>query len=291
MSSYERTLGDLAGIRACAEEHGFCLIRDFFTAAEIVQLKAGLKAAHQQFNGDIPDLMSCSSLRWILFDARTVNLARALLGDDLVYYPEGSVNHEDSIGPLTLAPYTELHCDAFGMPNNLKKQWSSPTDAIFRGYRFGIYLQDYSAYSGGLKLCPNTHRGSARAHLENDALDDVSETIIVGDTTIVGKRSRLTYYNVPSRPGDLVVWNLRTIHAAGSRLVRGAAPEHGLHPRFEDVVEANRPDLLCPIPGPRLTMFFDYAAPTEDIDLYIKGRTEALDEGKFLIWVKRMYDK
>jgi len=35
--------------------------------------------------------------------------------------------------------------------------------------------------------------------------------------------------NVPSQPGDLVLWNLRTFHAAGAKLL-AADPTLALHP-------------------------------------------------------------
>ncbi len=248
-----------------------------------------MKTAHQTFKDIAPDLMSCPSVRNVLFDPRVLNIARALLGQDLVYYPESVLNYEDRIGPITLAPYAQLHCDAMGMPTDLYQQWQSPTDATYRGYRFGIYIQDYESHSGGLKLCPGTHRGDALSYIREAVEMPVKDTVHIGPHTAEAPQTSFPLYNVPSRPGDLVVWNLRTVHSAGARLLR-EAPTQAFHPAFEDYIEATWPELLCPIPGPRLTMFFDYAAPAEDIDLYIKSRTAWIEEGGFQKYVAAQYD-
>src|SRR5262249_47866492 len=152
MPLYEKDASDLSGILACADTHGFCLVRNVFTEQEVGNIKAGMKMSHEAFAGDVPDLLSCPPLREILFDARILAIARTLLGNDLVYYPETAVNYEETVGSITLQPYSVIHCDAVGTPDNLRKQWRSPTDALYRGYRFGLYLQDYERHSGGLKI-------------------------------------------------------------------------------------------------------------------------------------------
>ena len=41
--------------------------------------------------------------------------------------------------------------------------------------------------------------------------------------------------NVPSEPGDLVIWNLRTLHSAGARRLI-ARPEMAMLPQFEEEI-------------------------------------------------------
>ena len=180
MPLYERDASDLSGILACADAHGFCLVRNVFTTKEVEDIKVGMKLSHEAFAGRIPDLLSCPSLREILFDPRILSIARTLLGNDLVYYPESIVNYEETVGPLTLQTYSKLHCDAVGMPHDLRIKWRSPTDAAYRGYRFGLYLQDYERHSGGLKLCPGTHRGDPDVINKKSAEAIGQETIGIG---------------------------------------------------------------------------------------------------------------
>lgn len=290
MSLYEREVSDLAGIRACADAHGFCLVRGVFTSKEVSDIQAGMKLSHEAFAGHIPDLLSCPPLRDILFDARILGIARALLGNDLIYYPETSVNYEETVGPITLQPFAKIHCDAVGTPNELLKTWRSPTDAPYRGYRFGLYLQDYEHYSGGLKLCAGTHRGDPDTHNAKSAETNGLETMNVGERVLYWPKIDFPLYNVPSHPGDLVVWNLRTFHAAGALLLRDD-PTRALHPDVEKFLQEQMPEAFLPIPGPRLTIFFDLAAPAEDIDLYIKARTQRYNTQKFHRLMYSCHDK
>jgi hypothetical protein len=100
---------------------------------------------------------------------------------------------------------------------------------------------------------------------------------------------RVPLYDVPSRPGDLVIWNLRTLHAAGFRALQ-AHPEIAMHPAVEAEMAAKWPDLLRPVAGPRLALFFDLAAPAEDVDLYIKSRTRIIGPSDRTRFLRARYD-
>lgn len=291
MSQYERTLDDIDGIRTCAETHGFCLVRDVFDRTEMGKLKVGMQQLDAEFGKNIPDLMSCAPLDWLILDSRVLRIARALLGEQLVYYPESAVNYEATIGAYTAKPLNELHCDAKGVPDNLTDTWRSATDAIYRGYRFAIYFQDYSQYSGGLKVGVGTHKGDPDAYLVNGGLNN--EALVQVETGPGEYRdvnpAYFPLHDVPSRRGDLVIWNLRTIHSAGARVLK-AQPEMALHPAVETYFANKAPHLLRSVIGPRLALFFDLAAPTEDVDLYIKVRTHLFGPNSEKSLINARYD-
>jgi hypothetical protein len=194
------------------------------------------------------------------------------------------VSYEAEIGALTLAPFNLLHCDATGMPGDLKRNWRSADDRLYQGYRFGIYFQDYSTRSGGLKVGIGTHRGDPDQHILKWGVDPEKKTKVEIAPGVAAKfhAARIPLHDVPSRPGDLVVWNLRTIHSAGARVLK-MNPTQALHPIAETRIAEIRPDALRPVAGPRLAMFFDLAAPAEDIDLYIKSRSHILNDMRKLI--------
>lgn len=290
MSLYERDASDLSGIRACADAYGFCLVRNVFTEKEVSDIKTGMKVSHEAYGGHIPDLVTCPPLRGLLFDARILGIARELLGNELVYYPESAVNYEAVVGPITLNPYSVFHCDALGRPNELYKRWHSATDEPFRGYRFGLYLQDYEHHSGGLKLGIGSHRGDPDDLHKKSTEATGREMVDVGGRQFHIPKIDVPMHNVPSRPGDVVVWNLRTFHAAGARLLRND-PTRAFHPDIEKSLQEKMPDAFLPIPGPRLTIFFDLAAPTEDVDLYIKSRTHKFNSGKLTQLMHSRHDK
>ncbi len=276
MLPYETDLKDLAGIRARAEAHGFCLVRGAFAIDEIERLKGGMAAEHERYQSQIPDVLSCPSLRWLLFDRRILSIARLLLGEQLVYYGETAVNYEATVGKLALSPYNTLHYDGMGTPTDLTHRWSSPTNALYRAYRFGLYFQDYQNFSGGLKVGIGTHRGDPLEYIANDGLTENQQILPLRDgRALKMPATRMPLHNVPARPGDLVVWNLRTMHAAGA-CVLNDAPGIALHPNMEIKLKKQAPELFGPIPGPRLSLFFDYAAPAEEADLYIKSRSQSL---------------
>jgi len=85
---------------------------------------------------------------------------------------------------------------------------------------------------------------------------------------------------VPSEPGDLVIWNLRTLHSAGARRL-SARPDLALLPAYERQIYNKYPNVFQPQPGPRNAIFFDYGTPTEEVDLYIKYRSQKLPPEHF----------
>jgi ectoine hydroxylase-related dioxygenase (phytanoyl-CoA dioxygenase family) len=279
-SRYETGIDDLAAVRAIAETYGFCLIRDVFRPDELAAILAAMadrKAAA------IDDVLDTPTLKGVILDARILRIARALLGDTLVFYNAANVNYEKEIGAYALNPYRDLHPDAMGMPSHLGAIWEGPPDVVYQGYRFAIYFQDYATASGGLKVCPGSHRGNPRAYVGQDFFDPTRGEIIDG-LGIAVQQARHEVYNVPARPGDVVVWNLRTFHGGGARLWRGN-PSQAFHPVVEDYIASVDPSQFLPPPGPRNAFFFDYAGPTAEADMYIKHlAAKVVFENLALIW-------
>ncbi|MBX7200252.1 MAG: phytanoyl-CoA dioxygenase family protein [Rhodospirillaceae bacterium] len=267
---YHAAAHDFAAIREICERHGFCLVKGVLNRDDLNGLLAGMRAA-SRVRQNSSDLLGLPELRQIYFDPRLLAIARALLGPQLVYDGESNVNFEETIGANTLNPYSRLHCDAKGMPGDITRMWRSPTDATYRAYRFGIYFQDYRHASGALKVIVGSHRGDPAGYEEAQIFTGGMESHAIGRHRIECPAVRYPLYNLPSEPGDVVVWNLRTFHSAGAKLFADN-PSVAVHPKVEDDISAEAPALFAPPPGPRNALFFDYAAPCEEIDLYIKWR-------------------
>ena len=90
--TYQANVGDLDRIVTIASEYGFCIVKGVFTPDEMANIGEDMRATNQDFQGDIPDLLSCPRLRRVMLDERVLSTARALMGDDLVYYGESSIN-------------------------------------------------------------------------------------------------------------------------------------------------------------------------------------------------------
>lgn len=128
------------------------------------------------------DILSNPRLRHILLDSRTLTIARAILRETPVYFGDSSVAYgNQSRG---------WHKDNADRIDPLAPDWQSDYTVI----RFALYLQDHCFHSGGL----NIRRGS------HQMVDFTS-----GENVYVR-----------SRPGDLLVWNMRATHSGNGKLLR-----------------------------------------------------------------------
>lgn len=276
MSDYYVSENDPATAKSIAEKFGFCLVRGVFSPDEMAGLERGLAAEHAAFNGKIPDLYSMPSLQWLLADERVHGFARALLGDKLVYYRETNAPYEAVPGPNTENPYTEYHCDARGTPADLVAPDQETVGKVYPAYRFGIYFRNYRDYSGGLKVAPGSH---LRLY-GNDRKLAVPGNIgtmpgarqVFGGFAMQVPVPPVELYNVPSLPGDIVIFSLRLFHAGGARRLKDR-PTFASLPLIEEQMHRVAPHLFEPVsPGPRNAIFFDFGAPTQEVDFYAKWR-------------------
>ncbi len=223
------------------QRDGFVIARSVFSPSEIDGFRAAVvreaeraKRLGRMFEakGDeivpVGDLQGREGLRSIVFDDRLLRVARTLLGrDGLVYFGDSSV--------MVGGDIRGYHKDNSVRDRASHPDWQSPYTLL----RMGIYLQDHERFSGGLKV----RRGS---HL----FPDVTTGAIVA---------------VPTRPGDVVIWSLRTTHSGHTVRLRGA-PWLPLQPRFE----ARLPKALrIPEPCTRLAAFITYGLDDAHLKRYI----------------------
>ncbi|MDX2141826.1 MAG: phytanoyl-CoA dioxygenase family protein [Rhodospirillaceae bacterium] len=277
MSIHYISGNDPTAVKQIAEQFGFCLVRGLFTRAEAEALENQLAAEHRARGGRLPDLYSVPSLRPLMTDTRVLGLAHALMGDDLVYYRQTNLLYEATPGDNTHKPFTDFHCDARGTPLNVHEPMQSPFEKIYPAWRFATYFRDYQNHSGGLKLAVGSHL------IRYDGMriyNDVNEvrklekgTVRIGNVDVEKIRQpSFELFNVPSQPGDVVIFNLRTFHSAGA--VRfSARPALALLPHVERQLQISPigAQVCAPTPpGCRNAIFFDFAKPSLDADLYIK---------------------
>ncbi len=169
-------LSDLARASPFFEEHGWVLIRDVFTEAEIDAFRADVLASERE--GLTGDLLSNPRLSHALLDDRILRIATALLGAKPTYYGDSSW-YSSNTSPFAIG----FHKDNADKFNQQGPDW----DGAYPLLRIGIYLQDHAEHSGGVAL-------RDRSHHTTDCL--------------VGQP-----FAVPSRKGDVVVWSFRTSHS------------------------------------------------------------------------------
>ncbi|MEO5935716.1 MAG: phytanoyl-CoA dioxygenase family protein [Terriglobales bacterium] len=226
---------------------GYAIVPGVFSAAEMQALRARLErlrdrernerniqedAAHPQLTlilGDVLGKRELRDLEYVLFDDRVLACARQILGDRLVYFGDSSIQTGEGLR---------------GFHKDNVDRTSDPTAPDWQGeyplIRFGVYAQDHSRYSGGLKVrekshnYPFKHRGKA--------------------------------VNLQSKAGDLIFWSLRTTHSGNNVRLR-MLPDLVLHPRLENLVPRS---WRVPEEQERFAIFGTFAAPGAHLDRYIQ---------------------
>lgn len=139
-------------------------------------------------------------------------IAHELCGPDLADTKEAVVHHN----PTRI--YDQWHYD-----------YPFDGDRVIPLWRFAFYFRDYTTHSGALSVIPGSHIG--RVAKFNSPAYTPSQTHVI-----------------QSQPGDLVIWNLRTLHKPNTQIGDLSWGE------------------------PRNAIIFDYAAPSPELDRYIAWR-------------------
>jgi hypothetical protein len=231
--------------RVAFRRRGYTVIERLFSVDEVERLRKvaldtlaertreGRASADPGIEGTIRgpggDLLSIPSIRGVLLDPRVLQVARELLGGAPHYFGDSSLR----VGKNGVRGW---HRD-----NVNRRRWRGGPDwhDPYPLLRCGLYMQDQAHFSGGLALRPHSNR-SRRL------------------TPTIGKLVR-------ARAGDLVVWDLRTVHSGEVVRMRGLS-RLALHPRLQTAL----PDVLrVPEERERVVMFMTFALPSEHLDRYV----------------------
>jgi hypothetical protein len=223
-------------------ERGYTVVRGLFEADEIAHLRTvsletleelkqrGLTAIEAGREGEMRysscDLLSIPQLRHVLLDPRLLRAVGQLLGGEPNYFGDSSFRAGKN-------GYRAWHRDNVdrvrwrGGPD-----WNDPYPLV----RCGLYLQDQSRRSGGLAVRPHSNRP--------------------------GRRLPTLPALVDAGAGDLVAWDLRTVHAGEVVRVRGLR-KLALNPR----VQTHLPEALrLPDDQPRIVLFMTFGLPGSHLD-------------------------
>lgn len=159
---------------------GFVILRGVFSREEIARFRE-LALSHP----GAADLLSQPGLRILLLDQRILDVVRAILGPQVIYFMDSSV----SIGEQDNARF---HKDCVDRDDPCGPDWNGKYPII----RVGIYMQEHVGLPGGLDLRRGSH-----------------------DKRSVGEGEHVY---AGTAVGDVVVWNMRTTHSGcGLMLKRG----------------------------------------------------------------------
>lgn len=227
---------------------GYAVVPQVFTAGEAEEIRGAAVSTAERIDreeGELVkgpgwrrprgDLLTHDALRRVLLDSRILDIVRRILGDTPVYWGESSV----WVGADTRGPG--------GWHRDARHQWVTRDSSYRPLVRCGLYLQDTSRHSDGLAVRAGTHLRPPGA----GALEKLREPL----------ETRL----VSSRPGDLVVWDMRIVHmgkAVRFRPVPGVPLPH--------LVQRHLPDVLrAPVERDRVTLFMSFGLAGAEMDGYL----------------------
>jgi hypothetical protein len=235
---------------------GFLIIENIFTEKEVNDLKKLANNFCQITNytgSPIGDAMSLGGFSEFLLDDRFVNIAKDILGDEIIYFGDSA-----------------LHCK----PNNRVFHKDSrsdiwdPSSTEYPIYRMGIFFQDHSVHSGGIKFRQGSHK---RLNFGSNFYKNLFKSLI---KLFIGKirlKSLLNFgkiINAKSKIGDVVIWNLRTDHSGGAVILK-KNPDNAMLPSEDDKI---KPEDKFPEHNTRLAIFCAYAAPHKATEAYILNK-------------------
>ena len=258
------------------DRDGFLLVRDVFTDEEVEDIRQNMRETRRECGGVQTDLMSHPRLREILLDQRIIGIFKQLIGEDLVYFGWSSFRCGD-----TRTSVRTFHNDSKGDPSNLRsKNLADPVETDYPILRFGLYLQDHSKHSGGLKVRVGSHRQFLLKWGELKR-------------ALSGKLSWRGFpkgplYNVPSTGRDVVVFNMRTHHSGHCLRLRWAA-RLALPAAVENFLERWLPSwFFLPIERDRYVVFGSFGPSCKEVEWFAKNRTHKSNAARF--WSNTVFD-
>ncbi len=176
------------------------------------------------------DVLSLPEVRHVLLDRRLLAVIGELLGDRPTYFGESVLR----IGTHGGRAWHRDNVDRTKRFGGL--DWHDP----YRILRCGVYMQDQTSHSGGLAVRPRSNRP--------------------------GPQLRSLPALVEAEPGDLVVWDLRTVHSGEVVRLR-LAPKFPLHPS----VQTRLPQALrLRDQRERMVMFMSFGRRGPHLDHYLE---------------------
>lgn len=172
------------------KNNGYCIIKNVFDSEEITEFRkiAYETLAQDKLNNKGKKVVTdFKNVFYPNGDLLTRPLKKILLSDKILKIAEtildakpiyfGDSTYQIGIGDRG------FHRDNVDRISNQGEDWIGEYDII----RIGVYMQNHDEYSGGLKVIAGSH---------------------------IGKNSKKVFVN--SKAGDVVVWNLRTLHSGNA---------------------------------------------------------------------------
>lgn len=241
-----------AEVLANYQRDGYILLKKVFGSEEMADFKSRVARITETSSGQ-GDALSEASLRSILLDDRILDALRVILGPQIVYFGDSTYRFDISEGSR-------------GFHKDSLSDFEDPSSTEYPIVRLGLYMQDHSNHSGGLKVRRGSHR---HVFLGRSSLKRLFSRNPHGFLKLASFRLGRAI-NLDIEPGDLAIWNLRTFHS-GHAIRLKMLPKLCINPRFEKYIPKS---WTQPYEGPRAVLFSSFGAPSASLETYIKDRAE-----------------
>jgi hypothetical protein len=231
--------------RARFRERGYAVVKRLFATDEIEALRGATTSAIERLQeSDLVmsepgpegvarlarcDVLSIPEVRHMMLDRRLLGAIGELLGAQPTYFGESVLRIGKQGGRA-------WHRDNV---NRLKRRGGLDWHDPYRILRCGIYMQDQARHSGGLAVRPRSHRP--------------------------GTQIRSLPIYIDAEPGDLIVWDLRTVHSGEVVRLR-VAPRLALPPRLQTRLPES---LRVADERERMVMFMSFGVRGPHLDHYL----------------------
>ena len=235
---------------------GFLIIKNVFSPEEVEHVG---KLAHKYCslnnyagspNGDA---MSLEGMADFLLDERFVNIAKDILGEEVIYFGDSSLHCK----PNRRIYHKDARSDSW-----------DPSTTDYPIYRIGIFFQDHKSHSGGIKFRRGSHKRILLHPNFFRRLISFLPKVFSGKLKLKALFDLGENVNIKSEIGDAVIWNLRTNHSGGAVILKDN-PDRVQLPSKDEKVPLNK---KLPEHDTRMAIFCAFGAPHKSTEAYIMNK-------------------
>lgn len=232
------------------KKNGYLHIPGLFTETEVESFRKGCRLNRPGDSMCRPEFLN------IMFSSRVVNVIKDILGEEVIY-PGLSLTRTDD--------FPKPFGSRFFHTDTVDDDYDFAID--YPIINTGIYLQDYVNYSGMLKIVPGSHmRPCITSRTVTEAVKNIIKELLKGNMSgVLGVFNLHRSVNIPNRPGDMIIWNVRT-HHSGHGIRLKLLRNWSLPPVFENWVPTF---LKLPDNPERNVILSIFAAPSKYLENYI----------------------
>ncbi len=253
---------------------GYIILRNVYSSEQVESFRQIIKnevvkdLGHESKNYkllqqvNLKDILSYEGLEDTILNEKLIKSINGILDENVVYWGYSSFRWNE-------LAYRSFHNDA-------KNDFECPFSTKYPLLRIGIYLQDHSDFSNGLKIwkgsCHTLRYG--RTLLKKVFLEKKNIKYLL-------PQQLYKSINVKTKPGDVVIWNLRTCHS-GMPIRIKYFPDVSFHPIIENFIEKYFPKLIIKSDKERAVIFSTFGKEGEALDNFIKDNLKHPELKKIL---------